>query len=79
MESSEATHSPWMGKDEAQLSLGAVLFLLPVLVFPVCWLSFWPCITFTDGLCRGGLGKKKDLSRNPLKAHTALQSTAAST
>lgn len=32
MGSSEAIQSPWMGKDEAQLSLGAVLFLL-------CWCS----------------------------------------
>lgn len=68
-----------MGKDEVQLSLGALLFPLTALVFAASWLLFWPCITFTDRLCKGRLGEEKEFSRNPLKARTALQSGVGST
>lgn len=47
------------GKDEVQLSLGALLFPLTVLVFPASRLSFWPCVLFTDGLHEGGLGERE--------------------
>lgn len=76
---SKALWSLWMGKDELQLSLGALLFLLTALVFPASWLSFWPCIMFTDRLHKGGLGDEKEFSGNPLKARTALRSGVGST
>lgn len=58
------------------LSLGPLLFPLTALVFPASRLSFWPYITFTDRLWRGGLGEEKEFNGNPLKTRTALQSGA---
>lgn len=78
MGSSEVLQAPWIGKNEVQLSLGALLFPLIALVFPASQLSFWSCIAFADGLCKGGLGEEKEFSRNPLKARTALRSGVGS-
>lgn len=73
MGSSEALWSLWMGKDEVQLSLGALLFPLTALVFPASRLPFRPCVTFTGGLCKGGLGEEKEFSGNPCGAEWGAQ------